>query len=320
MSRNKGRSGTVLGRRAALRRMGGAGLAAAWALRLRDAGAAAAEGSLLQRPIPSSGERLPAVGLGTWQTFDVGPGEAARAPLREVLRRLVELGGRVVDSSPMYGRAETVVGELAGELGIRDELFIATKVWTRGRVDGVRQMERSMARFGVDSIELMQVHNLVDWRTHLATLRDWKANGRIRHLGVTHYTSAAYDELARIMRSEDIDFVQLNYSIAARRAEQRLLPLAAERGIAVLANRPFAGGSLFRRVKGKRLPQWAAEFDCETWAQFFLKYILAHPALTCAIPGTSDPEHLVDNVRAGYGRLPDAATRRRMAALMDGLA
>ncbi|HMH54613.1 MAG TPA: aldo/keto reductase [Candidatus Acidoferrum sp.] len=274
------------------------------------------EPSMLQRPIPSSGESIPAVGLGTWRTFDVGASRAERDPLEDVLGRFAALGGRVVDSSPMYGTAESVVGDLAAELGIADKLFLATKVWTSGRDAGIAQMEASLRRFRARRLDLMQIHNLLDWRTHLATLRTWKEAGRIRYLGVTHYTSSAYDELERVLRAEPLDFVQVNYSLGEREAERRILPLARERGIAVLVNRPFSEGGLFQRVRGRALPAWAAEFDCASWAQFFLKWILAHPAVTCAIPGTSRPEHLVDNIAAGRGRLPDAATRERMTALV----
>lgn len=272
--------------------------------------------SILERPIPSSGEKLPAVGLGTWRTFDVGTSAAEREPLKEVLGRLVALGGRVVDSSPMYGTAESVVGDLAGELGLTDKLFLATKVWTSGREAGIAQMEQSLRRLRAGRLDLMQIHNLLDWRTHLRTLRTWKETGRIRYLGVTHYTSSAYDELERVLRSEPLDFVQVNYSLGEREAERRILPLAHDRGIAVLVNRPFSEGSLFQRIRGRALPPWAAEIDCESWAQFFLKWILAHSAVTCAIPGTSRPQHVIDNMTAGTGRLPDAATRERMASLV----
>jgi aryl-alcohol dehydrogenase-like predicted oxidoreductase len=275
--------------------------------------------AMLMRRVPSDGEMLPAVGLGTWQTFDVSASAAEREPRREVLRRFVALGGRVVDSSPMYGQAESVVGDLAAELGLHSSLFVATKVWTSGREAGVAQMERSLKRLRVARLDLMQVHNLVDWQTHLRTLRDWKAAGRVRYLGVTHYTASAYGDLERIMRSERLDFVQLNYSLLEREAEDRLLPLAADRGIAVLANRPYAEGALFRRVRGRPLPPWAAELDCTSWGQFFLKWILAHPAVTCVIPATSKPEHLADNMRAGAGGLPDAGARARMVAHLETL-
>jgi len=287
-------------------------MAAAAARPARASGA----GAPLERPIPSSGEKIPVVGLGTWRTFDVGASATERAPLEEVLRSFVELGGRVVDSSPMYGAAESVVGDLAAGLTIGDRLFLATKVWTSGRDAGVRQMEQSLRRLRARKLDLMQIHNLLDWRTHLATLREWKASGRVRYVGVTHYTSSAYDELERVLRSETLDFVQVNYSLGERDAERRILPLARDRGVAVLANRPFAEGGLFQRVRGQALPPWAAELDCESWAQLFLKWILAHPAVTCVIPATSRPQHLADNMKAGTGPLPDAATRDRMAALV----
>lgn len=274
---------------------------------------------MVVRAIPSSGETLSAVGLGTYRAFDVGTSGAEREPLREVLRRFVAAGGRVVDSSPMYGAAETVVGDLAAELGLRGSLFVATKVWTSGREAGIHQMEQSMRRLRVTRLDLMQVHNLVDWRTHLGTLRGWKEAGRVRYVGLTHYTASAYGELERVMRDERLDFVQLNYSLAERDAERRLLPLARERGIAVLVNRPYAEGALFRRVRGRPLPSWAADIGCGSWGQYFLKWILAHPAVTSVIPATSQPQHLDDNMQAGLGTLPDAATRERMAAYLETL-
>ena len=268
--------------------------------------------SILRKPIPRSGEFLPVVGLGTWQTFDVGAGPAERAPLKEVLREFVQRGGSVIDSSPMYGRSETVGGEIAAELGIHKQLFVATKVWTSGRDAGIRQMEESLRRLRVNKLDLMQVHNLVDYRTHLTTLRKWREEGKIRYLGVTHYHAGAYAELARVLATEDLDFVQLNYSMAERDAEERLLPLAAEKRIAVLVNRPFAEGALFNRTRGKTLPPWAKEIGCASWAQFFLKFIISHPTVTCAIPATSKVSHLIDNMQAGASPLPDARIRAQM--------
>lgn len=272
--------------------------------------------ALLQRPIPSSGETIPAVGLGTWQTFDVGASPSEREPLREVLRRFVAAGGRVIDSSPMYGMAESVVGDLAADIEVTDKLFLATKVWTSGRRAGVAQMEQSLRRLRTKRLDLLQIHNLLDWRTHLATLREWKQAGRIRYLGVTHYTASAFDELERVLRAEPLDFVQVNYSLGERDAERRILLVARDRGIAVLVNRPFSAGGLFSGVRGRPLPAWAAEIGCESWAQIFLKWILAHPAVTCVIPATRRPEHLVDNMKSGVGMLPDAAARERIAALV----
>ncbi len=266
------------------------------------------------RKIPSSGADVPVIGCGTWRGFDVGESPRERAPLAEVLRVLFEAGGSVIDSSPMYGRAEAVVGDLLSAAHARDKAFIATKVWTSGRAAGIAQMQRSLRLLRTDRIELMQVHSLLDWRVHLATLRDWKAEDRIRYLGVTHYTPGAYDELERVMRGEKLDFVQLNYAIDDRAAERRLLPLAADRGIAVLVNQPFGGGGLLRSLHGRPLPDWAAEIGCESWPQILLKYVLGHPAVTCAIPGTGRPEHMAENARAGTGKLPDAAFRAKMLA------
>jgi diketogulonate reductase-like aldo/keto reductase len=278
-------------------------------------GGAAGAAPIHARAIPSSGETIPVVGLGTWRTFDVGGAAAERAPLREVMQSFVALGGRVVDSSPMYGAAESVVGDLASELGVGDKLFLATKVWTSGRDAGVAQMETSGRRLRTRRLDLVQVHNLLDWRTHVATLRAFKAAGRVRYVGVTHYTAGAYDELERVLTAEKLDFVQVNFALGERDAERRILPLARDRGVAVLVNRPFSEGGLFSRVRGQKLPPWAADVGCETWAQFFLKWILAHPAVTCVIPATSRPQHLADNMKAGQGALPDTAMRERMGAL-----
>jgi aryl-alcohol dehydrogenase-like predicted oxidoreductase len=266
------------------------------------------------RKIPSSGEMIPVIGLGTWQTFDVGTGPSDRAPLEAVLKEFVAMGGRVIDSSPMYGNSEKVVGDLAVKLGVRDKLFIATKVWTRGREAGVKQMEESLRMLRTDHVDLMQVHNLIDAEAHLATLRVWKEAGRIRYIGVTHYTASGHEAVARLIASQPLDFIQINYSVGEREAERRLLPLARERGVAVIANRPLAGGDLIRRLSVRPLPPWADEIDCESWAQLLLKFVVSHPAITCAIPGTSKAAHLRDNMRAGMGRLPDEKQRARIAA------
>jgi diketogulonate reductase-like aldo/keto reductase len=259
-----------------------------------------------QRPIPKSNEQLPIVGLGTWQTFDVGQSERDRAPLVEVLRRFASAGGRVIDSSPMYGRAEEVAGELMSNL---PQPFVATKVWTRGRESGIAQMRRSAKRLHAQQIDLMQIHNLLDWRTHLRTLHAWKAEGRVRYIGITHYTTSAFGDLESIMRSEEIDFVQLPLSIALPDAEERLLPLAQSRGIAVIVNRPFEGGSLFRR---QPLPDWAREFDSQSWSELFLRYVASHPAVTCVIPATSNPDHMNENLRAGEGRILSGGERAKL--------
>ena len=269
---------------------------------------------MISRAIPSTGETLPVIGLGTWQAFDIGTSPSERETRREVLKRFVELGGTLVDSSPMYGKAEGVVGDLAADAAVASKLFFATKVWTTGRAAGIQQMERSMKLLRVARLDLMQVHNLVDGQTHLATLREWKQAGRLRYLGVTHYTASAYAELERVLRAETLDFVQLNYSLEEREAERRLLPLAQERGIAVIVNRPFAAGALLRQARGTPLPAWAREVGCSSWAALFLKWIVGHPAVTCVIPATSQPDHLTQNMEAGQGPVPDAALRDRIAA------
>lgn len=297
-----------LTRREAARLLGGT--AAALCFSQKMANAQRASDDPIMRAIPSSGEKLPVIGLGTWQTFDVDPAQSAS--LAEILRTFVKLGGRVIDSSPMYGRAEQVIGDLLTRLRLRDSLFLATKVWTRGQQAGIDSMERSFARLQTKTIDLMQVHNLVDAETQLATIREWKAQGRFRYLGVTHYEASAFAEVAKILAREKLDFVQINYSIMEREAEEKIFPLAQERGVAVIVNRPFSAGDLFSRVRGKPLPDFAAEFDCTSWAQFFLKWIVANPAVTCAIPATNNVQHLQDNMRAGIGKLPDGKTRQRM--------
>lgn len=294
-----------------------AGAAGSQAPSASDSGSVAQWGDRILRKIPSSGELLPAIGLGTWQTFDVGPGTEARAPLEQVLREFVALGGRLIDSSPMYGNAETVVGDIAARLGLRDKLFVATKVWTSGKAAGIGQMEASMRKLRAKPLDLMQVHNLLDVETHLATLRQWKRQGIVRYIGVTHYTASAYDAVARIIAAEPVDFIQVNYSVGEREAEQRLLPLARERGVAVIANRPFAGGDMFGRVRSKPLPAWAGEIGCTSWAQLLLKFVLSHPAISCAIPATSRVAHLRDNMQAGYGLLPDDKMRAMIAAAVQ---
>ena len=265
---------------------------------------------------PQSKVTLPKIGLGTWQTFDVGGDAAARAPLREVLKLL---NGNVVDSSPMYGSSETVAGDLIAELGLRPKLFVATKVWTQGRDEGIRQMETSFQRLRVKQMDLLQVHNLLDVATHAKTLREMKSAGKVRHIGITHYTSSAYGAVERELKANPWDFLQINYSLGERDSEKRILPLAKERGVAVIINRPFAEGSLFAQVKGKPLPPWAKEYGIDSWAQYFLKWIVSHPAVTCAIPGTARPDHMKDNLAAGQGVMPDEKGRKRMADYFDAL-
>jgi diketogulonate reductase-like aldo/keto reductase len=271
------------------------------------------EDEMMQRPIPSSGEMLPVVGLGTWETFDVQETVAAEIKqLRDVLSTLVSKGGKVVDSSPMYGFAEKNVGTLSTELKINDKLFMATKVWTTGKDRGIEQMNKSLSLMNREKMDLMQIHNLVDWQTHIKTLRDWKEKGKIRYIGITHYQEGSYPEMEHIMNTEPLDFIQINYNIADRKSADRILPLAKEKNLAVITSQPFGVGKLFQRVKGKPLPTWASEFDCKSWAQFFLKFVLSHPSVTCVIPGTGLPEHMLDNVQAGFGRLPDEKQREMM--------
>ena len=281
-------------------------------VRGRAGAAAGGGGQMLTRKIPATGEAVPVVGLGTWQTFDVGPSEEERAPRLEVLRAFLGAGGRVVDSSPMYGRAEEVTGDLVARLPDAPRPFLATKVWTTGKAEGEAQIRESMRRLRAERLDLLQIHNLLDWRTQLATLRALKAAGEIRYLGITHYARSAFDELERLLRTERLDFVQLPYSAATRDAEARLLPAAAERGAAVLVMRPFEEGELFRTVKGRPLPSWARELGATAWSQVFLKYILAHPAVTAVLPATANPRHLAENVGAGTGPLPDEALRKRI--------
>ena len=257
---------------------------------------------------------IPPIGLGTWQTFDVGSPASARAPLTDVLRQFVASGASVIDSSPMYGRSEAVIGDLVEELGIRSKLFVATKVWTSGKQSGIAQMEDSFRKLRTERIDLMQVHNLVDVHTHLATMREWQRAGRIRYIGVTHSTSSAYASVEEVLQREKVEFLQINYSVHEREAEKRLLPLAQEKGIQVLANRPFAEGALMRRLASRPLPSFASEIDCTSWAQLLLKFVISHPAITCAIPATSNVTHLRDNLAAGAGRMPDAQLRARIAA------
>lgn len=311
---------TGIDRREAIRLLG-LGTAALAGASWLDASAGHVEGEtkpagkMLERPIPSTGEKLPVIGLGTSRVFDVGTTPRERAPIQEVLSAFVNLGGKVVDSSPMYGRAEEVIGDIVAKLYLQpDDLFVATKVWTTGKAEGIRQMEESERKLRAKPIDLIQVHNLVDLETQLATLADWKREKRIRYTGVTHYTASHLEELAKVLEKHTVDFVQVNYSVDERDAEKRLLPLAAERKVAVIANRPFAGGKLLARLQGKPLPPWTAEIDCRSWGQVLLKFVVSHPAVTCAIPATSKVEHLRDNMKAGYGRLPDEKMRARIAA------
>ncbi len=259
---------------------------------------------MTMRPIPSTKETLPLIGLGTWQVNVTD----------DLIRAFIELGGKLIDSSPMYGPAEAMVGDVISRLGVRSKLFIATKVWTSGKSAGVRQMEESERKMRAKPIDLMQVHNLLDVETHLDTLDAWKREGRVRYIGITHYTAGAHEAVARILERRKVDFVQINYSVAERDSERRVLPVARDRGVAVIANRPFASGELFSRLRSKPLPTWAKEIDCTSWAQILLKFAVSHPAITCAIPATSNVNHLRDNMAAGSGRMPDDAMRKRIVS------
>ena len=267
--------------------------------------------------IPSSGERIPVIGMGTSRTFDVGDESDTMNRLGQVLQVFFDRGGAVIDSSPMYGNSESIVGKLLNKIPNKETLFAATKVWTYGRKNGIDQMNQSMQRMGVEVMDLMQIHNLRDWKIHLPTLRPLKEEGRIRYIGITTSHGRFHGDLMQIMRSEDLDFVQFSYNIGNRTAEDSLLPLAADRGIATLINRPYQRGTLFRSVKGKNLPEWAREFDCKSWGQFFLKFIVSHPAVTCVIPATSKVHHMTDNMAANFGKLPSPTMRKRMLQFFE---
>lgn len=270
------------------------------------------DASIIERPIPGSGQLLPVIGVGTWETFDVYQQPNELQQLKKVLSTLYEKGGRVIDTSPMYGYAERVVGQLSSDLSLNDKLFVATKVWTRGQEKGIEQMNTSFKYLQRKEIDLMQVHNLVDWQTHLKTLRDWKEQGKIKYIGITHYQESAYSDLEKVMKTEPIDFLQVNYNVADTEAEQRLLPLAQEKKIAVIISQPFGYGKLFGAAKNKPLPGWAKEVGATAWSQLFLKYVISNPAVTCAIPGTGKPEHMLENVMAGYGELLSEAQRKEL--------
>lgn len=281
----------------------------------------AAQGSksMLMKAIPSSGEKIPVIGMGSSGTFEVGNNQKARAKLTKVLQTFFDQGGTVIDTSPMYGSSEQVLGELLGNVQNTQSLFMATKVWTQGREEGIAQMQRSMALLRRPILDLIQIHNLLDWETHWKTLRQWKQQGKVRYVGITTHRGYDHDQLQYVMENYPIDFIQFSYSIANRKAEQRILPLAAERGIATMINRPFQRGDLFRSVKGKTLPAWAADIDCNSWGQFFLKFVVSHPAVTCTIPATSKVHHMKDNMGAGFGRMPDQQQRQQMLDYFESL-
>ena len=264
------------------------------------------------KKIPSTNEALPIIGLGTWQTFDVGRDPESRKQLLQVLETLIDKNGNVIDSSPMYGSSEKVVGDLTQQTSSPNHFFYATKVWISGEQQGISQMNHSFKQMQRKQMDLMQIHNLLDWKTHLRTLTKWKEEGKVRYIGITHYTASALSEMIQIIQKEDIDFIQINYSMNFREAEDRLFPVAQDKGVAVLINRPYEGGLLFRKVREHKIPDWAREMDINSWGQFFLKFIISHPAVTCAIPGTSKPHHALDNMLAGYGHIPNQAERSKM--------
>jgi len=273
----------------------------------------------IRKTIPASGERIPVIGMGTSRTFNATGDREVITRLGEVLETFFSHGGTVIDSSPMYGSSEKVLGELLQAVSSRNGLFSATKVWTDGRDSGIRQMEQSRRLWGIERFDLIQIHNLRDWKVHYQTLQAMKAEGRIRYIGITTSHGRDHEELLSTLKKHPFDFVQFSYNIGNREVERALLPLAAERGIAVIINRPFARGSLFGATRGQPLPDWAADIDCASWGQFFLKYVVSHPAVTCAIPATSKVHHMLDNMGAGFGRLPDPATRRRMETYFKAL-
>ena len=295
------------------------GLCAGASVLLPSGGLLAQADPLIRKKIPSTGETLPIIGIGTARRYEQIHTEAEKAPLRDTLRQFKELGGTVIDSSPTYGTAEAVVGDLVDELKIRDSLFLATKVSTSGQQAGIDQIQQSFKRLRTAKIDLIAVHNLRDTKTQLQALRELKQAGRIRYIGITTSFENQYPEFEQTIKAETLDFIQVDYALDNRNADQRILPLAADRGTAAMINLPFGRGRLFNAVQGKKLPEWAAEFDCKTWAQFFLKYIVSHPAVTCAVPGMAKAEYVVDNLGAARGRLPDSAMRQRMEQFIDGL-
>ena len=298
-----------------------AGIAAGTALALPPKSLLGQPTALLQKKIPSTGEGIPIIGIGTARRYEEIKTAAEKAPLRATIQRFNELGGKVIDSSPSYGTAEAVVGELVHELKARDALFLATKVSLRdsGREAGIKQIEQSFKRLRTDKIDLLAVHNLRDTETQLRTIREMKQAGRVRYVGITTSFENQYPEFEQTIRKETLDFIQVDYALDNRNAGDRLIPLAGDRGMAVMINLPFGRGRLFNAVQGKKLPEWSAEIDCSSWAQFFLKYIVSHPAVTCAVPGMAKPEYVSDNLGAARGRLPDAATRRRMENFIDAV-
>jgi len=310
----------TLSRRTLLTSLAAAGAASffrPWNAAAHPAPEAARPGPILTRPVPSTGEKLPLVGLGSWITFNVGDDPAARDSCAEVMRAFFQGGGRLIDSSPMYGSSQEVIGYGLRKLGNPSQVFSAEKVWISSGAKGTEQIEESRRHWGVARFDLLEVHNLMSWEEHLPKLFSMKAAGRLRYVGVTTSDGRRHDEMEKIMRSQPLDFVQFSYNVLDREAEERLLPLARDRRIAVVCNRPLRRGDLIRRVEHTPLPAWAAEIDCANWAQILLKFIVSHPAVSCAIPATTRVDHVRQNVGASYGRLPDEAMRRRIVAHVE---
>ena len=299
-------------RRTVLKVMGVSSLTPSMALQATDA-----KNYMARRIIPSTGELLPVIGLGTSRVFDTNLSEKSLNPRKEIVKALLDHGGSLIDTSPMYGRAEEVTGKIAQDLKINDRLFMATKVWIEGKEAGEIQMNASSKKLNKAVIDLMQIHNLLDWKTHIKTLYDWKEKGKINYIGISHFRSNAFSQIEKIISKERIDFAQFNYSLQEREAEKRLLPLCQEKGVATLINRPFMRGKLFKAVARKKIPGWAYEYNINTWAQFFLKFILANPAVTNIIPATSDPTHMVDNLNGGVGLIPEMGLQKKMVEVVE---
>lgn len=275
--------------------------------------------NMLSKQIPSSGEQLPVIGLGTLQAFDVAGTAEERAALGEVLKLLADQGGTLVDTSPRYGRAEAIVGDLCAELNLTDDLFFATKVFSEGEQAGIDEMDTSLERLHTPVLDLMQVHSMRDWEIHLPSIRKLKDEGKVRYIGITIHRDTGHEQMMKLMREENLDFIQVNYNLVERGAAKEVLPLAQELGVAVMINVPFAKAELFKKTSGMALPDWAGDIDCDSWAQFFLKYVISHPAVTCVIPRTGNPQHMADNLMAGFGEQPDQGSRIKMEAYIDSL-
>jgi diketogulonate reductase-like aldo/keto reductase len=299
-------------RRTVLKILGISGLTPSMGLQAVDI-----KNKMARRIIPSTGELLPVIGLGTSRVFDTNLNEKSLNPRKEIVKALLDHGGSLIDTSPMYGKAEEVTGKIAQDLKVNDRLFLATKVWIEGKEAGEMQMKESSKKLNKAVIDLMQIHNLLDWKTHIKTLYDWKEQGKINYIGISHSRSIAFDQIEKIITKEQIDFAQFNYSLQEREAEKRLLPFCKERGVATLINRPFMRGKLFKAVARKKLPSWAYEYNINTWSQFFLKFILANPAVTTIIPATSDPAHMVDNLNGGIGLIPKMGLQKKMVEIVE---